>query len=241
MDFKYSKKYFTATGLIAKIGLYALIGGILLFLIISIAYGHPMAGLFTVGWIPIIGVVMLIFGKSGNMTDSEYDEQSIKATARIFDKAMNKFNIEDKHIKIIEPITISGYEFNNEPEYLFKKGTDGKYRSNYHKTAIMMFGPQQMYLYVYRLGLTNEEEFESEIMEKYRYLDLDSVNIINKNVTLKIKDKEENVDFSMFEFKKNDGEILLSIPSQNDAIIDSKINEINRYIEKVKKQAQENV
>lgn len=240
MDFKYSKKYFTSTGLIAKIGLIALAGGIILFLIISIVYGHPMAGLFTVGWIPIIGVVMLIFGRSGNMTDSEYDAQTVKATTRIFDKAMNKFNLEDKHIKIIEPITISGYEYKNEPEYLFKKGNDGKYRSNYHNTAIMMFGPQQMYLYVYRLALTDEENHESEIMEKYKYLDLDSVSIVNKNVTLKIKDKDESVDFSMFEFKKSDGEILISIPSQNDAIIDNKIKEINRYIEKIKKQAQEN-
>jgi len=237
MDFKYSKKYFSATGLIAKIGVGILVVGIVLFIIIAIAL-HPFQAIFLAGWPIIGGVIMMIFGSSGNMSDAEFDEQPVKMTARIIDKVMKKFDIEDKHVKMIDPIILSGYDFKADPEYLYKKGNDGKYRSNHHITAVMLFGPQQMYLYVYQINLTDENNPDSEIMGKYRYTDLSDVSIVNKSVTVKMKEKDEKIDFSIFELKKNGGEILVSAPSQNDAIIDGKISDINKYILKVKKQAE---
>lgn len=237
MDFKYSNKYFKSTGLIAKIGLFPLIGGIILFIIIAIIT-HPIPAIFSAGWFIIAGLVMIIFGKAGNMSDSEYDEQTVKATARIQEKAMHKFDIEDKHIKIIDPVILKGYLFKDEEGYMFKKGNDGKYRSNNFGTAVMMFGPQIMYLYIYNLSTTDETNPDKEILEKYKYLDLEGAAILDKKIKLKIKEKDVDVDFSMFELKKNGGEIIVSLPSQNDAIMDSKIAEINKYILKVKKQAE---
>ena len=239
MDFQYSNKYFKATGLIAKIGIGVLVLGIILFIVIAIAL-HPFPAIFTAGWFLIAGVVMMIFGKSGNMTDAEYDEQSVKATARIIDKVMNKFGVEDKHIKMFDPIILNGYNYKNDESYMFKKGNDGKYRSNNHITAVLLFGPQLMYLYLYELHLTDESNPESEFMEKYKYTDLSDVSINDTNITIKLKEKDVKIDYSVFELKKNDGEILVSVPSQNDAIMDGKISDINKYILKVKKQAEAN-
>ena len=237
MDFKYSKKYFTATGLITKIGLGLLVVGIVGFIIIAIAL-HPFQAIFLAGWPLIGGIVMMIFGSSGNMSDAEYDEQTVKVTARIIDKVMKKFEVEDRHVKMIDPIILSGYEFKDDPEYLYKKGNDGKYRANHHITAVMLFGPQQMYLYVYKLNMTDENNPDSEIMAKYKYVDLSGVAIVDKKITAKIKEKDQQIDFSMFEMKTNNGEIIVSAPSQNDAIIDGKMADINKYITKVKKQAE---
>ena len=239
MDFQYSNKYFKATGLIAKIGVGILAGGIILFIIIAVLT-HPMPAIFTAGWFIIAGIVMMIFGKSGNMTDAEFDEQSVKATARIIDKVMNKFGVEDKHIKMFDPIILSGYEYKDDASYMFKKGNDGKYRSNNHITAVLLFGPQIMYLYVIQLHLTDEGNPESEFMEKYKYTDLSDVSINDKKVSIKLKEKDVNIDFAVFELKKNGGEVLVSVPSQNDAIMDGKISDINKYIIKAKKQAEAN-
>jgi hypothetical protein len=237
MDFKYSNKYFKATGLIAKIGIGVLAFGIILFIVIA-AITHPVPAIFTAGWFIIGGILMLVLGSSGNMTDAEYDEQSVKATARIVDKVMNKFEVEDRHVKMFDPIILSGYEYKDEEDFMFKKGNDGKYRSNHHITAVMLFGPQQMYLYIYKLNLTDENNPDSEIMAKYKYLDLKDVAIVEKKLNVKIKEKVAEIDYSMFEMKTNDGKIIVSAPSQNDAIIDGKMSDINKYIQKVKKQAE---
>lgn len=239
MDYKYSNKYFTDTGLIAKIGIGLLAVGIIFFIILAVAF-HPFSAIFTAGWPIIIGVVLLIFGSAGNMKDSEYDEQAGKSSARILDKAMTKFEIEDRHIKIIEPLILKGYEFKNEEGFMFKKGNDGKYRSNSYVTSVLMFGPQQIYVYIYRISMTDEANPSTETMEKLRYLDLTGAFVENRKVSVKIRDKDSNVDFSVFEIKNLNGETIMSVPSSNDAILDRSIAEINKYIEKVKKQAQAN-
>lgn len=240
MDYKYNNKYFKDTGLIFLIGLILTAVGAILFITFAVMYGNIFAPLFMIGPVLVIGVILMIFAKGGTLSDSEYDVQTKKLSERLQERAMQKLNLEDRHIKMLAPITFTQYEFKDDPaKYKIKKGADGQIRSNYYVSAIFLFGQQQFYVYGNRLSLTDENEPNTDFNYTYKYSDLTAVELKDEKFTIKIKEKDLEIKYTTFNLLM-DNSVILSIPSQSDAITDQKVIDMNKLIVKMRAKQEEN-
>jgi len=233
MDHKGSYKYFTHKGLVALIGTIIFVVGA-----VYAAIGIALIGMWGIysATIPlVVGLIMLVFGRGGVMNDSEYDGQAERLKENIKYRVLQAFNMDDdKYVKTLETIVFNEYEFKDDPSYLYKKGKDGKMRSNVYMFAVLMFGPEKMYVYTRRVNFTDENVEEAITKNIYLYTDLKKSEALPESIPVKIKEKDVNLEFISFKVFSNNDETIMSIPVQNDAVTDQRVEAINKLITKVK-------
>ncbi|MCL2518567.1 MAG: hypothetical protein FWF15_08400 [Oscillospiraceae bacterium] len=233
MDYKGSLKYFTHKGLIALIGTIMFFAAIILTIPFLIAWG--MWGIYSYLPFIVVGLIMMVFGRGGVMNDAEYDGQTERLKENIKYRVLQAFDMDDdKHVKTLEPIIFNEYEFKDDPAYLYKKGKDGKMRSNMYMFAVLLFGPEKMYVYTRHVNLTDENTEEVITKNIYSYTDLKKAEAVNEAIKGKIKEKEVTLEFLSFKVFSNNDETIMSIPVQNDALTDQRVDGINKLITKVK-------
>jgi hypothetical protein len=231
MNFKANKKYFEDKGILYTIGIILAIVGVVMMVFGMVTDFIPGGPYFFIP-IAIVGIVVAVFAKGGILNDHEYDEQIRKRLGDLQQEAMNHFGLEEKHIRTLEPIIFNEYEFKEDPSYIFKKGSkDSKYRSNVYISAVLLFGNDKVYIYEKRFFTTDEQNPETTDTRIYSYNELSSAALIEE--TLKVQIKEKNITIKYYVFQLSTPEkILLSVASQDDIVVEKRIDNINKLIKK---------
>lgn len=125
------------------------------------------------------------------LSDNQLDSiaSSSISKSKILQMALSKLGLDEDNVKEIAPIYLSGYYFLNISGILpeVKKGEDGRWRSSFYESSVLLFSETQVYSYNYRVGLI--KDIKSEKTDEYFYKDIVSASTDSKEITVEaIKD-----------------------------------------------------
>lgn len=239
MESKRNLKYFTT---------YGIHPGTIVGLVLA-AIGVIVVGLFLnseykivalIGAIVLVaGLVVLYIINGGKATPDDLDYYIYERIKYLDETAQKRHEVYEQHFsKVIKPITLAGYDYNfNEGELYFKKGSDNKNRTNVYNTAVLYFTKKdRMYIYGKHFSLT-DELFDKEIVGKYKFVDLEKAEIIEKELTFPRGKYVSRVKTYTFQITKNGGEVILSMSVDYGADMDKAADDINRIIAVAKDEA----
>ena len=212
--------------------------------VIGIAAGNSQNGL--IGFV----VFVAIFGAGAWLTevvigqetiveeisDWKYDASVKSNLQNLKKKALERLGIDEDEVKEVQPISFGDYCFDYGLDYVAKQGKDGKWRSNFYKTAIIFFSQNELHSYV--LTFCTTQTLEKEQTDVYFYQDIVSVSTSSKIQKVEIGD--DKYSFSTEEFTlttKGGNSITVNVENVSD--IQSSVNAM-RALLKEKKQGTSN-
>ncbi len=226
METKRNLKYFTAP----PISIPAIIGWVITAIGVCMFAFIPylkMVGVI----VAIVGFATVVFtsGGASNDTDIEYQvSERIKDLQELNEK---KFEVyERSFLKMMQPITLRGYEFEvKEESFYFKKGQDGANRTNYFKGCNLIFTNEKIFIYGKRFSLTDEAINET-ITISYYFNELDKVELTEKAYAYTKGERQMEAKYYVFNLLKNDGTSALALNLDVSADIEKYAEQITRVI-----------
>ncbi len=237
METKRNIKYFTTYGIhpatIVGIVL-AVVGAILAYLFVS----SDVKIVALIGAVMIVaGLVILYIINGGKSSTDDLDYQIYERVKYLDETAQKRHEVYESHFsKVIQPVTLKGYDYYTKEGLYFKKGSDNKNRTNIYNTAVLYFTKDRMYIYGKHFSLT-DELFDEEIVKKFKFVELDKAQVIDGEVAFPRGKYVSRIATHTFQVLKNDGEVVLSMTVDYGADIDKAVEDINRVIAVAKDEA----
>ncbi len=159
-----------------------------------------LAGIIGAGW----GCYTL-FRAFTALSDSEYDSAAAKHldSDALEDYALEQFGLSESDE--ITPITLAGYDFGDAD--MFRKGDDGKWRSNVCKIIVMFIAHGRFHAYTVRFK-TTEEVYMSETADTYSCSDIVPVSAASSRENVMAGNKKLTVDSDVFRIAVKSGESI---------------------------------
>ncbi len=227
METKRNIKYFTAppVSVLTIIGLVILLAGVIMFA------ATPTTKLISIGII-ILGLCIAVFGSGGKANDTDLEFQAAQKIKTLQEQAEKKYEVYEKHfLKMMKPIQIKGYDFEAKEEpFLYRKGADGKNRTNYYAGCNLIFTSEKLYIYGRRFSLT-DELIDQEIAATYFYNELEKAELEENTFNTKKGDREIKVPVYVMKILKKDGSEVLRMCVEYGSDIDKYIEQITRVIQ----------
>ncbi len=224
METKRNLKYFTTKGLspLAIAAFIVAVGG----LIFALAtHGTPrVIGIIIV----VVGIGMLFFANSGKATGDDIEYQVGEKMKGMPERGMIRFELYEKSLKYLQPLTIRGYEFTDDVYY--KKGSDGKNRTSIFNAAILFFTGDKLHIHRRRFSFV-DDLLDEELGGTYKYVDLDHAEVREKRFERQVG--KHLVHFTDYHFVivGKDGSDVLDMSVDYGADIDKACDDINRVID----------
>lgn len=227
METKRNLKYFTSKGVnpLVLVGVALLLVGIGFVVFAS-------RGMFT---LRIIGVVLAVFGLgviifvSGGIASGDDIEYACGEKMRdMTEEGMKRFELFEKSLKFLQPVTIRGYEFTDDVYY--KKGSDGKNRTSIFSAAILFFTGDKLYIHRRRFSFI-DDTLDETLGGSYRYADLDHAEVQEHKFERMVG--KRNIHFTDYHFVILDkaGESVLDMSVEYGADTDKLCSDMNRIID----------
>lgn len=225
METKRNIKYFTAP----PISIIGLIGwAITLVGVIMLFFRYlRFAGII----VTIVGFAVVVFSSGGASTDTDIDYQISERVKNLQELNEKKHEVYEKSfLKMLKPITLIGYDFEapEEPFY-YKKGKDGQHRTNYYRSANLIFTAEKMFLYSRRFSLT-DEAIDATDTGFWFYNELDRAEVEEKVYEYQKGDRTIQVKYYVFTIFKADETPALKMCVTYGADIDKYCDQISRAI-----------
>lgn len=237
MEAKRNLKYFTQKLLtpVSIVGAVLLVIGVILTAIFA---GSDVRWVSFIGIaVAIVGIVLVYTVIGGRTSPSDLDYQVYERVKFLDETAQKRLEVYESHFsKVINPVTIKGYDYNTTEGLYFKKGTDNKNRTNIYNTAVIYFTKDKMHIYGKHFSLT-DDLFDKEIMGHYRFVDVDRAEIIDKEVAFQEGKYTRRIMTHTFRIVKNNGDVILNMSVDYGADIDKAVEDINRVISVAKDEA----
>lgn len=226
METKRNIKYFTAPpiNMIAIVGWVIVIVGVVL---ASLFMSTRIAGII----IAIVGLFVVVFASGGKSNDTDVEFQALEKIRNLQEKSEKKFEVYEKSfLKMLKPINLLGYDFEAKEEpFYYKKGQDGKHRTNYFCGVNLIFTNEKVFIYGRRFSVT-DELIDEEIAANYFYFDLARAELEEKTYETKKGDRTIKVPFYVFKLIKADGTEALRMCVEYGADTDKAVVDITRAI-----------
>ncbi len=237
METKRNLKYFTTYGIHPGtiIGLVLAIIGVIL---VALFIDSDVKIVALIGAVIVVaGLVVLYIINGGKSSPDDIDYQIYERVKYLDETAQKRHEVYESHFsKVINPVTLKGYDYYTKEGLYFKKGSDSKNRTNIYNTAVLYFTKDRMYIYGKHFSLT-DEMFDEEIMGKYKFVELDRAQIVDDEVAFPIGKYVSRIKTHTFQIVKNSGEIVLSMTVDYGADMDKAVDDINRVIAVAKDEA----
>ncbi len=226
METKRNIKYFTAPpiNVIAIVGWIIVVIGVVL---ASLFWSTRIAGIITA----IVGLFVVVFASGGKSNDTDVEFQALEKIRDLQERSEKKFEVYEKSfLKMLKPINLLGYDFEAKEEpFYYKKGQDGKHRTNYFCGVNLIFTNEKVFIYGRRFSVT-DDLIDEEIAANYFYFDLDRAELEEKTYTTKKGDRTIEVPFYVFKLIKADGTEALRMCVEYGADTDKAVVDITRAI-----------
>lgn len=240
METKRNIKYFTAP----PVSVIALIGWAIAAVgVIMMAFGHR--GMMLPGVIcALIGFAVVVFSSGGKANDTDIEYQAAEKIKNLQELSEKKYEVYEKHfLKMLKPINLKGYDFEAKEEpFYYKKGADGKHRTNYYVGCNLIFTSEKMYILGRRFSLT-DELIDQEISGTYFYNELDKAELEEKTYETEKGGHPVSVPVYIVKILKKDGTEVLRMGVEYGSDIDKYVEQITRVIQvrqvELEKRAQE--
>ncbi len=222
METKRNLKYFTSKGLNPV----AVVGWVLLLLGVAVIIS---------GWywnyaiiVAVIGLIMVIFTSSGKASGDDIEYQVGEKMRNMIEEGMKRFELFEKSLKFLQPLTLRGYEFNDEVYY--KKGSDGKNRTSMFSAAVLFFTGERINIHHRHFSFI-DAEIDEELGGSYKYIDLDHAEV--QSVPFERLVGKRLYKFTDYHFVLigKDGNEVFNISVDYGADIDKACDDINRIID----------
>lgn len=228
METKRNIKYFTAP----PVSVLGLIGwAIAVVGVCMVAFGFR--GMMIPGiLIAIVGLSVAIFSSGGKANDTDIEYQAAEKIKNLQELSEKKYEVYEKHfLKMLKPIDLKGYDFEaTEEPFYYKKGADGKHRTNYYNACNMIFTSEKLYILGRRFSLT-DETIDQEISGTYFYNELDKAELEEKTYETKKGDRVIKAPVYIVKILKKDGSEILRMGVEYGSDIDKYVEQITRVIQ----------
>ena len=168
METKRNLKYFTAppVNVLALIGWGIVVIGIIL---MSLFWSTRIPGLICI----IVGFIVVAITSGGKSEDSDLEYQAAERVKNLQERSEKKFEVYEKSfLKMLKPIDLKGYDFEAKEEpFYYRKGKDGKHRTNYYMGCNLIFTNEKLYIFGRRFSLT-DDLIDADITGSYFYNEL---------------------------------------------------------------------
>jgi len=222
METKRNLKYFTSKGIspLMLVGLALIAVGI----VFMIPWGTRMIGVILM----IAGFGVMIFAGGGKASGDDIEYQVGEKMRNMHERGMIRFELFEKSLKFLQPLTIRGYEFNDEVYY--KKGSDGKNRTSSFNAAILFFTGDKLHVHQRHFSFI-DDLIDEELGGTFRYVDLDHAEV--REFMFERDLGKRIVKFRDYHFVLvgKDGTDVLDMSVEYGADIDKACEDINRIIE----------
>ena len=173
MEYSTNRKYF-------EVNKKPLIGGAILFLI----GGALIRVRFLVdNWLVyfaciaafIVGGLLIVNFFTAGLKDSEVDALANAEIAKAEAASKERLETAERRVKVTKTYTCFDFVFDKSVATLFRKGRDGKCRSNVGKVTVLSLCAGNLYLYTHRFSLTEdktEDTFEKLPLETLNSIEL---------------------------------------------------------------------
>ena len=240
METKRNIKYFTAP----PVSVVSLVGWAVAAIgVIMMAFGHR--GMMLPGVIiAIVGLAVVVFSSGGKANDTDIEYQAAERIKNLQELSEKKYEVYEKHfLKMLKPINLKGYDFEAKEEpFYYKKGADGKHRTNYYVGCNLIFTSEKLYILGRRFSLT-DELIDQEIAGTYFYNELDRAELEEKTYEEKKGDRTYKAPVYIVKILKKDGSEVLRMCVEYGSDIDKYVEQITRVIQvrqvELEKRAQE--
>ncbi len=226
METKRNIKYFTAppVSVLTIIGLAILLVGIILF---AFTPTNKLISILVV----IVGLSFTVFASGGKANDTDLEFQAAEKIKTLQEMAEKKYEVYEKHfLRMMKPIQIKGYDFEAKEEpFYYRKGADGKNRTNYYAGCNLIFTSEKLYIYGRRFSMT-DELIDAEIAGTYFYNELEKAELEENTFTTKKGDREIKVPVYVMKILKKDGTEVLRMCVEYGSDIDKYVEQITRVI-----------
>lgn len=222
MDVQLNNKYFENKSLkgpiiVLVIGILILLAGQTLFGIIIAAAGGA--------W---------VYFSLNTTTDADYDKSVNSQIPDLKKRALQKLGVDEDEVKEIAPIVMGGYRFNGASK--FKKGDDGKWRTNRYEAVVLMFSQNEVHCYTYSFSTTENNVNEKTDVYFYRDVVTVSTDSETQSVTDSKTGKTEQANYEAFVLRTTGGNALNVAVGNSDSDVDRSINAMRQLL-RAKKQA----
>jgi len=226
METKRNIKYFTAplVNVLAIIGWAVLIIGVIL---AASSFMTRMPGLITA----IVGFIIAVAASGGKSNDTDLDFQVAEKIKDLQEQSEKKFEVYEKSfLKMLKPINLKGYDFEAKEEpFYYRKGADGKHRTNYFAGCNLIFTNEKVFIYKRRFSLS-DELIDDITPTNYFYYDLDKAEVEEKVYETTVGKHQVQVPFYVFKILKADGTEALRMCVEYGADTDKAVENITRAI-----------
>lgn len=228
METKRNIKYFTAppVSVIALIGWAVAAVGV-----IMMAFGRR--GMMLPGVIcALVGFAVVVFSSGGKANDTDIEYQAAEKIKNLQELSEKKYEVYEKHfLKMLKPINLKGYDFEAKEEpFYYKKGADGKHRTNYYVGCNLIFTSEKLYILGRRFSLT-DELIDQEIAGTYFYSELDKAELEEKKYETQKGGHPVSVPVYIVKILKKDGTEALRMGVEYGSDIDKYVEQITRVIQ----------
>lgn len=227
METKRNIKYFTAP----PISIPAIIGWVITLIGVLLLIFSKGMMLISLG-VTAVGFCTLILSSGGKATDTDLEFQAAERVKNLQEQAEKKYEVYEKHfLKMLKPIQIKGYDFEAKEEpFYYRKGADGKNRTNYYCGCNLIFTSEKLYIYGRRFSMT-DELIDNLITGVYFYNELDKAALEENFFETKKGDRIIKVPVYVLKILKKDGSEVLRMCVEYGSDIDKYIEQITRAIQ----------
>ncbi len=228
MDTKRNLKYFLAKGL--SLSLYISLGLLAVGLFLAIVSGHNTTLLMVGILLVLVALCVMIFSSGSKANEVDIDNICMEMTKDLVELATKKFEVyERSYLRMIKPISLSGYEFSDDPSLLTKKASDNKLRSNIFAGVYMFFTNDNAYIYRRRFSVTDESVLADDY-HKIPYAKLVAASIDTKDFPYTHGKKDLIYANNMLVITTTEGEVL-RLCVEEGADVDKAVADINHLID----------
>lgn len=222
METKRNLKYFTSKGL-SPLSIVAIV-----LMVVGLVLCFPWSTRF-IGIIAlVVGLGVAIFIGGGKASGDDIEYQVGEKMRNMHERGMIRFELFEKSLKFLQPLTIRGYEFNDEVYY--KKGSDGKNRTSVYNAAILFFTGDKLHIHRRRFSFI-DDLIDEELGGTYRYVDLDHAEVREAMFERDLGKRIVKFRDYHFVLVGKDGKDVLDMSVEYGADIDKACQDINRVID----------
>lgn len=160
-----NKKYFKPISY--KPAVICIVVGVLL--LFGASAGPVILGLLLIG----VGIYLIYNQTADRPGDGMIDRQINAVLDEAKARALDKLNLDDKEVELLDPIIAGGQSYNSGSQV--RKGTDGVYRSSECESVVIFFAEQELHAYKFRVSLVDRGR-DLELTDVYFYRDVVSVS-----------------------------------------------------------------
>lgn len=223
METKRNLKYFTSKGISPAtiIGWVLIVAGVVLMAMRLRLRLYGILGL-------VAGMTVLIFSSSGKASGDDIEYQVGEKMRNMIERGMIRFELFEKSLKYLQPLTLRGYEFNDEVYY--KKGSDGKNRTSLFSAAVLFFTGERINIHHRHFSFI-DDSIDEELGGSYKYIDLDHAEVQSVPFERLVGNRLYKFTDYHFVLYGKDGNEVFNISVDYGADIDKACDDINRIID----------